>query len=281
MSFISDLFGGDQPDYSQAEFKPYSVTTPFGSSTVDNKKDKITATLSPELEALYNKYIAAAGGLMPTQDQLAFGGEVSQAGQGLFDKYLSNLNEALNYDVGQATRDYYSRSLDALAPDRAEEEARLADTLFKTGRTGAGVGVEGGYVNPEQFSLLKAREQANMGLFLNAEDRANAIRANKISEATGGLNTALGLFGTGINVAPSLYGSSQSVLSGAMGVPSNLGTQIGYGLQAGSAAANAGANIANMQQQQYQNNLGFWGGLLGGATGGALKGGGWSGLFKW
>lgn len=281
MSFISDLLGGDQPDYSQAEFKPYSVTTPFGSSTVDNKKDTITATLSPELEALYNKYIAAAGGLMPSQDQLAFGGQVSKAGQGLFDQYLGKLNEALNYDVGKATKDYYARSLDVLAPGRAQEASMLGDVLYKTGRTGAGVGVEGGYVNPEQYALAKATEEANMGLFLNAEDRANAIRANRIAESTGGLNTALGLFGTGVNVAPSLYGASQSVLSGAMGVPSNLGTQIGYGLQAGSASANAGANIANMQQQQYQSNLGFWGGLMSGATGGALKGGGWSGLFKW
>lgn len=265
MSFFSDLFGGDTPDYSQAEFKPYSVTTPFGSSNIDRKKKTITAKLSPELQALYDRYLSAASDLMPTEDQLAFGSQISGTGQGLFNQYLGSLNEALNYDVDQATQDYYSKSLKMLAPDRAEEEARLADTLFKTGRTGAAVGMEGGYVNPEQFSLLKAREQANMGLFLNAEDRARAIRANQIAEATGGLNTALGLFGTGMNIAPSLYGTSQSVLGGAMGVPSNLGTQIGYGLQAGSASANAGANIANMQQQQYQSNLGFWGGLLGGA----------------
>lgn len=279
MSFISDLFGGDQPDFSQAQFKPYSVTTPFGSSTV--KGDKITANLSPQLKALYDKYLAAAGGLMPTEEQLAFGSTVSGAGTGLFDKYLGQLNDALNYDVNQATKDYYTGTMELLAPNRAEEEARLADTLFKTGRTGAAVGMEGGYVNPEQFALLKARESENRGLLLNAEDRARAIRANQINEATGGLNTALGLFGTGTALPASLYGTSQSILSGAMGVPSNLGTQIGYGLQAGSAAANAGANIANMQQQQYQSNLGFWGGLLGGATGGALKGGGWSGLFKW
>lgn len=279
MSFVSDLLGGEKPDFSQAQFTPYSVTTPFGSTSVNGQK--ITAKLDPKLRKLYDRYLAGATSLMPTEEQLAFGSDVSGAGQGLFDQYLGKLNEALNYDVGQATRDYYSRSLDALAPDRAEEEARLADTLFKTGRTGAAVGIEGGYVNPEQFSLLKAREQANMGLFLNAEDRARAIRANQVAEATGGLNTALGLFGTGVNIAPTLYGSSQAVLGNAMNMSTPLGQQIGYGLQAGSAAANAGANIAQMEQQQYQSNLGFWGGLLGGATGGALKGGGWSSLFKW
>lgn len=266
LSGVSDfLFGGDEPDYSQAEFKPYSVTTPFGSSDIDRKKKKITATLSPELQSFYDAYLKAAQGVMPTEDQLAFGRDVSGAGQGLFNQYLGKLNEALNYDVGQATKDYYSRSLDLLSSDRAAEEARLADTLFKTGRTGAAVGMQGGYVNPEQFALLKAREQANMGLFLNAEDRARAIRAAQIEEATGGLTNSLGLFGTGTNIAPTLFGASQSILGGAMNMATPLGNQIGYGLQAGSASANAGANIAQMQQQQQQNDMAFWGGLLGGA----------------
>ena len=279
MSFVSDLLGGKKPDYKQAEFKPYSVTTPFGSSTVKGKT--ITAELDPRLQQLFDEYISGASDLLPTGEQLAFGGKVSKAGQGLFDQYLGKLNEALNYDVGQATKDYYARSLDVLAPGRAQEASMLGDVLYKTGRTGAGVGVEGGYVNPEQYALAKATEEANMGLFLNAEDRARAIRTSEIDRALGGLGTALNTFGAGVNIAPTLFGSSQAVLGGGMGIPSNLGTQIGYGLQAGSASANAGANIANLQEQQRQSNLGFFGGLFGGAMGGALKGGGWSNLFKW
>jgi hypothetical protein len=280
MSFVSDLFGGDQPDYSAAEFRPYSVTTPFGSSNVEGQN--ITATLTPELKALYDKYLFGATSALPSSEQLAFGKTLSEAGQGLFGDYLGNLKSALNYDVSKATSDYYNQQQDILASGRAKEDVQTADILFKTGRTGAGVGVTGGYVNPELFSLLKAREEANASMLLNAEDRARAIRASKIEEATGGINTALGLFGTGTNLPTTLYGASQGVLTGAMGIPSNLGTQIGYGLQAGSAAATAGANIANMQQQQYQSNLGFWGGLLGGAAQGVGKGGGgWSSLFKW
>lgn len=279
MSFVSDLLGGDKPDFSQAEFRPYSVTTPFGSSRVKGRK--ITAELDPRLQNLFDRYLSASGTLMPTESQLAFGTRVSEAGQGLFDQYLGRLNEALNYDVNQATQDYYNRTLDMLSSDRAQEEARLADTLFRTGRTGAAIGMDEGYVNPEQFALLKAREQANMGLLLNAEDRARAIRANQIQEATGGLTGSLGTFGTGATIAPTLFGGSQAILGQALNIPTSLGQQIGYGLQAGSAAANAGANIAQMEQQQYQNNLGFWGGLLGGAAGGALKGGGWGSLFKW
>lgn len=265
MSFITDLLGGDQPDFSQAEFKPYSVTTPFGSSNINRKKQKITANLSPELQALYDRYLSAATGLMPTQTQLDFGTQVSDASQGLFDQYLGRLNEALNYDVNKETQDYYDKSLAMLAPQREQENANLADTLFKMGRTGAAIGMDEGYINPEQYALLKARENANLGLFMTAQDRARAIRNENIDRATQGITGSLGLFGTGVNIAPTLFGSSQAVLGQAMNMPTSLGQQIGYGLQAGSASANAGANIAQMQQQQYQNNLGFWGGLLGGA----------------
>jgi hypothetical protein len=276
MSFITDLFGGEEPDYSQAAFRPYNVVTPLGRARFNTDTGRINASLSPELQALYNQYLTGAAGLMPSEAQLAFAQNVAGTGQGLFGTYTDRLNQALNYDVGQATSDYYNQVQNILAPQRATQESQLADTLFKLGRTGAATGVEGGYVNPEQFALLKAREQQNAELALNAEDRARAIRAAQIAEATGGMTNALGLFGTGSSIPATLYGQSQAITSGAMGIPASLFNQIGYGLQAGQASASAGANIAQMQQQQYNNNLGFWGGLLGAGTGLLGRSSGWT-----
>lgn len=276
-SSIANLFGGDEPDFSQAAFRPYNVTTPFGRATFNTDTGRMTTKLSPELQAMYTQLLGGAAGLMPTEEQLAFGREIAGTGQGLFGSYMDRLNQALNYDVNQATSDYYNQVQRTLAPQRAEQESQLADTLFKMGRTGAAVGVDGGYVNPEQFALLKAREQQNAELALSAEDRARAIRANQIAEATGGMTNALGLFGTGTNLPASMYNSALGLTTGAMGIPAPLFNQLGYGLQAGQAQAAAGANIAQMEQQQYGNNLSFWGGLMGAGSNLLGKSGWWTG----
>lgn len=277
MSLFSDIagiFGGDQPDFSQAQFKPYSVTTPFGSTSTKGRN--ISANLSPELKALYDSYLSGAMGAMPSEEDLAFGQRISRTGQNLFDQYLGKVNEALNYDVDKETQDYYEKTLAMLQPERDMEASNLADILFKTGRTGAGVSMGEGYVNPEQYALLKARENANAGIFLNAQDRARAIRTENLDRILQGLNTSVSMFGTGASVAPSLFGGSQGIAGGAMNMATPLGQQIGYGLQAGQARANAGANIAQMEQQQYTNNLGFWGGLMSGV---GPKLSGWSNPF--
>jgi hypothetical protein len=274
---IANLFGGEEPDYDLARFSPYNFRSPYGRARFDETTGRITTTLSPELQAFYDQYLGGARSLMPTEDQLAFARDVSGTGQGLFGTYTDRLNQALNYDVGQATSDYYNQVQDILAPQRATEESQLADTLFKMGRTGAATGVEGGYVNPEQFALLKAREQQNAEIALNAEDRARAIRAAQIAEATGGMTNAIGLFGTGTSIPATLYGQSQGILSNAMQIPAPLFNQVGYGLQAGQAQAAAGSNIAQMQQQQYGNNLSFWSGLMGAGSNLLGKSGWWTG----
>lgn len=277
MSFVSDILGGgNSVDTSQMQFKPYNVTTPFGTSTV--KKRNITAALSPELQDLYNQYISAAQSYLPTAQQEQFGQDIATAGQGLFGTYLANLNKALGYDVGQSAKDYYQNWLDVQQPEWATEDAQRRDALFGAGRAGIGVGDAVGTYSPEEYAALKAREATKAQMFMTAEDRARAIREAQIQEATGGMGGALTTYGTGTNLPASIFGTSQNILGGAMNIPTSLGQQIGYGLQAGSSAAQAGANIANAQLQEQQNNLGFWGGLLGGVGKGLnySSGGGWS-----
>lgn len=246
MSFVSKLFGGKEPDYSKAEFTPYSISGPTGGINWSGKSG--TINLSPELQSLYAKYTGAAEEALPSEEQLSFAGDVSEMGKGLFAR-------AGGTDIGTKTRDYYNQVISSLEPQRAEEESRLANTLFSQGRTGAATGVVGGgYINPEQYSLFRAREEANKNIFLGAEDRARQQQMDDI-------RTALGIYGTGQELFTQPYQTS----AGLAGLGINLANvntpYLGYGLQAGTSGAQAGANIVNSQQQARTSNLGFWGQL--------------------
>jgi hypothetical protein len=247
MSFITDIFGGDEPDYSQAEFKPYNITGPAGGISYEGRTG--TITLSPELQALYARFTGGATEALPSADQTAFANQVSQYGQGLF-------GQAANLDTGAMTSDYYNRVLAGLNPQREQENVTLANTLFSQGRTGAGAGVEGGYVNPEQFALLKAREQANAGIYLNAEDRARQIQTEQ-------LQRALGYYGMGNELRTQPYTTAANILGYGTGLLNMANPYIAPSIQAGQAGAEAGGRIVGAQQQGYGQNLGFWGSLLG------------------
>lgn len=247
MSFITDLFGGDKPDYSQAQFQPYNITGPAGGISYDGKTG--TVTLAPELQQIFQQYLAGATGALPSEEQKAFASQVGQYGQGLF-------GQAAGMDTQQMTSDYYNRVLAGLQPQREQENVNLAGTLFSQGRTGAGAGVTGGYVNPEQFALLKAREAQNQQLYLTAEDRARQIQQDKIKQA-------LGLYGTGQELTAAPYATSAGILGTATGILGMANPYLTPSIQLGQAGAEAGGRIVGAQQQGYGQNLGFWGSLLG------------------
>jgi hypothetical protein len=248
MSFITDFFGGDKPDYSQAEFQPYSIKGPAGGISYQGKTG--TIELSPELQALYARFTGAATEALPSAEQTAFANQVSQYGQSMFGN-AANLNQQ------QMTNDYYNQVLAGLDPQRQQENVTLGNTLFSQGRTGAGTGVEGGYVNPEQFALLKAREEANRNIYLSAEDRARQIQQEK-------LRNALGFYGTGQELKTQPYATSANLLGYGTGLFSAVNPYIAPSVQLGQAGAEAGGRIVGAQQQGYGQNLGFWGNLLGG-----------------
>jgi len=248
MSFVTDFLGGEDapkiPDYSASPVTTlYGTVTPSGGGGV-------TTALSPELQKWFNLYTSAAERALPSTEQMGFATDVSNLGRGLFAR-------GAGVDIGAKTRDYYNQVLAGMEPQRAAEESRLADTLFKTGRTGAGVGVSGGgYINPEQYSLFKAREEANRNIYLGAEDRARQQQIDDLRNALGfygtgqelttaPLTTAAGLLGTGINIA---------------GLPNQF---IPYSLQAGQNVTGVNQANAQIEAQNQANRLGFWGGLIG------------------
>lgn len=248
MSFVTDIFGGGEDAPKVPDYAASPITTPYGTVTPSGAGG-VSVALSPELQKWFNLYTSAAEKALPSTEQLSFASDVSKMGKGLFARGAGT-------DIGAKTRDYYSQTLRALEPERAAEEARLADTLFKTGRTGAAIGTTGGYINPEQYSLLKAREVANQQLFLGAEDRARQQQIDDLRNALGfygtgqelttaPLNTAAGLLGTGINLA---------------GLPSQY---IPYSLQAGQNVTGVNQVNAQIEAQNQANRLGFWGGLIG------------------
>jgi hypothetical protein len=253
-------------------FKPWSISTPIGRTNVQG--DRITAKLSPELQKFYNMYLSGAREAMPTEQAQLFGSDVSSFGEQIS-------REAVGMSIPDLASNYYGKQLDLLAPGRAMEESRLADTLFKTGRTGAAIGMEGGYVNPEQFALLQAREQQNAALALGAEDRARQIQNAQMQQG-------ISLFGLGEQLKTVPYGTSAQILNYGTNLANMLNTNIGYGIQAGSAAQQGAIAQAQMAAQQESNSKGLLGGLasagaqLGAAYmtgGGSLFGGGASAGF--
>ena len=196
---------------------------------------------------MYAKYTGAATEALPSEEQTQFATDVSKYGQGMF-------SQAANLDTNQMTSDYYNKVQNLLNPEREAENVRLANTLFSQGTTGLGTGVEGGYVNPEQFALLKAREQANAGIFLGAEDRARQIQMDQIQRS-------LGYYGMGNELKYQPYQQSAGLTGLGINLAGINNPYLEYGLQAGSAGAQAGANIVNSQQQARTANLGFWGNL--------------------
>ena len=236
------------------EFKPWAVTTPVGGTSVSGQT--VTATLAPELQSFYDMYLQGAREAAPNADAQAFGTNVGQYGQQMYQN-------ATGMSIPEMSANYYQQQQNLLAPSRAQEEARLADTLFKTGRTGAAVGMGQGYVNPEQYALLQAREQQNAQMALSAEDRARLIQ-------NADLQQALSLFGLGEQIKTAPYQTSANILGIGTNLAGLLNNNIGYGMQAGQAAQQG--YIANQQaaMQGQANSKGLIGGLAGaGATLGA------------
>jgi hypothetical protein len=238
MGFFDSLLGTEKPKIAPLVKKPTTLTTGVGTSTYTPKTGAIGYTLSPELQQFKDMFYGAASGMVPTEESEAFARGVTDYGQGLFNQY-ANLN------IPQVTQDYYNSVMSGLSPQREAENAQLSDTLFKYGRTGAGVGVDGGYVNPEQFALLKAREAANADIYRTAEDRARTIQQGGLANATNALDV-----GNALRMQP--YQNTASLF--------NIGTGIeGMGMNLLNPTYNFSAlqkdwQTASQANQQAMNN---------------------------
>lgn len=259
-----------KPKVARLQFKPTTVSTGYGTGTYDPSTGNVSYSLDPNLQEFRDYFYGAAEEFQPTQEEIDYAYDLGQTGQ-------SFLERGLGLDTAKIAQDYYNQQSQLLAPSRAQEEVRLADTLFKQGRTGAAVGRGEGYVNPEQFALFRAREEADAARMLTSEDRARAIQGQDIQRGLGLIDTANTLSLRPYQNVSSLF----NLGAGVEGLGYNVLNTVGS-----FAPIQMGWQTAQQANQQAINNAkasggGFGGGLLGSAINAGIgyATGGWSGAL--
>lgn len=176
---------------AMAEFKPYAVTSGFGTSAFDKDKQTATYTLDPRL-AQY-------------RDQL----------YGLNEQAMGNIN----LDTQQAAQNYYNQQQGLMAGSRGAEDIALRQQQLNSGRIGLGLsgaamgaGAGTGYVNPEQYQRDLARGQIDAQLAANADQIARQQLDEDIARATGLFSVGTGVEQLGYNTMDTgaNYGKAQA-----------------------------------------------------------------------
>ena len=220
-----------------AKFRPYSITSGFGSSSFDTDKNTATYDLDPQLAAY--------------RDQL-YG--LSQQGMG-----------GINLDTQQNAQDYYNQQQGLLSGGRGAEDIALRQQQLNSGRIGLGLSGEAmgagagtGYVNPEQYQRDLARAQVDASMAANADQIARQQLDQDIARSTGLFNTGAGVeqlgqstltMGADIGNKAAVAGAAQgrSLLEGGMAAAqSNLAgglSQANMYQNIGKSLGNAGASF--------------------------------------
>ena len=155
-----------------AKFKPYSISTGFGSSFFDENKQEAGYTLDPTLQAFRDAMYGGAGEFM---------------GQ-------------IQTDPTAAAQQYYNQQQGIMAGGRGAEDIALRNQQLQSGRIGLGLsgasqgaGAGTGYVNPEQYQRDLARAQQDQALAASSTQLAQADIDRAIGRGTGLLQTGMGI----------------------------------------------------------------------------------------
>lgn len=252
------------------QLKPVTTTTGFGSGYANPLTGQYGYNLDPRLAEMRDIFYGASKDFLPSEEQQAFAQDVTNQGMGLFGTGQDWLGQATAYDPRSAGQQYYSDIMKLQSADRATEEARLADTLFRTGRTGAAVSYDGGYLNPEQFALLKAREQANQGLAIQSEDLGRNRQQSLINQALGLSQSGLGQTQAGYGLGMLPYESAASIFGLGTGIEGLGMSSMEEALQAQGqqmAAQMALQQNAASRQKSGKGGKGGIGGLISAGAG--------------
>lgn len=223
-----------------AKFKPYSISTGFGTSYFDEPKQEAGYTLDPTLQAFRDAMYGGAGEFM---------------GQ-------------IQTDPQAAAQQYYNQQMGLMAGQRGAEDIALRQQQLQQGRIGLGLsgasqgaGVGTGYVNPEQYQQQLARSMADQQLAAQSTQLAQADIDRAIARGTGLLQTGMGIEQMGLQ--PLQIGADIGNRVATAGA--NQGQML---LAGGQAAANAnlagglaGAGMfgnlgAALMKQQYGKTTG-------------------------
>ena len=205
-----------------AEFKPYGVTTGFGTSYFNPETQQAGYQLDPVLEAFRNSMYGGAG------------------------EFMSQITS----DPQAAAQNYYNQQQALMAGGRGAEDIALRQQQLQRGRIGLGLsgaamgaGQGTGYVNPEQYQQQLARSMADQQLAAQSQQMAQADIDRAIGRATGLFQTGAGIEEMGLRplTIGADIGSRQAVSQGQQAQALLAGGQ-------GAAQANlaGGINQANM-----------------------------------
>ena len=155
-----------------AKFKPYSISTGFGTSFFDEDKQEAGYTLDPTLQAFRNAMYGGAGEFM---------GQIES-------------------DPTKAAQNYYNQQMALQQGSRGAEDIALRQQQLQGGRIGLGLsgaamgaGAGTGYVNPEQYQRDLARSMADQQLAASSTQMAQADIDRAIARGTGLLQTGMGI----------------------------------------------------------------------------------------
>lgn len=197
-----------------AEFKPYNLTSGFGTSTMTPTGGSYT--LDPTLAAYRNQMYAGANQSLPT-----------------------------TFDPTQTAQRYYQQQQDILAPERERAFAALQNSIFNQGTAGLAVGATGarpysggaglGASNPTLEAYFNSLNQQDLQLQQNAQQYGNQQLDQQIARSTG-------LFGQGTGIEKLGYG--------VMSDSANIGNRnTANAMQAAQNTYNANVGAANMMAQ--------------------------------
>lgn len=202
-----------------ARFKPYAVTTGFGTSFFDEAGRRAGYELDPRLAAARDFYYTKA---METAQQLG------------------------GYSPQEMAAQVLAEQQGLLAPQRQAEDIALRQQQLQKGRIGLGVspaavgaGPAGGAVNPEQYAQQLARSRADAEMAAAAREYGQAEIDRLMGRAGGYLQSGLGVEELGLK--PLALGGEFG------GMASQAGAQAGQLLSQGLTNA-ASARYAGQSQ---------------------------------
>lgn len=234
-----------------ARFKPYAVTTGFGTSFFDEAGRRAGYELDPRLAGARDYYY-------------------KQAEEGR--------RRAAELDPRAYAAEVLAEQRGLLTGPRQAEDIALRQRQLASGRLGVslspealGAGSVGGAVNPEQYALNLARSRADAEMAARARQAGISERERRMAEAQGLLTYGLGLEELGLK--PLTLGGEFGGMASQAGA--QAGQLLSQGLQSGAAARYSGQTMlpklvyeagqsmfgmkpAQQQPQQQPRVSSFW-----------------------
>lgn len=225
-----------------AKFRPYAVTTGFGSSMFDTENQTAGYELDPRFQALRDQYYGLG--------EQALGG--------------------IELDRKKAAQSLYDEALGLSEGARLARDVNLRANQLASGRVGVGISPEalgagadtGGMINAERFMNTLADSRANREMAFTALDKASAMTDQDIARAGGLFQSGFGIEELGMK--PLTLGAdigNRAAVSGA----NQAQALLSGGQNAAQANLAAGLSTANLYQNLGQQFGGMFSGV-GGST---------------